>query len=111
MLDSFSRAKFRVKIKSLAFEAKFIRREERRARTPADCNGLHKHRVCIVRSESRITLLAYAFARSMRYAVCERSEKPIDCKRVAAICTSLTGQKTEPEAIVGWYKESLVAKK
>jgi hypothetical protein len=61
--------------------------------------------------EARSTLLAYAFARSMRYAVCERSDKPIDCKRVAAICSSLTGQKTEPEAIAGWYKESLVAKK
>lgn len=52
----------RVKIKSLAEEARIIRQEEKRAGHPY-CHGLRDHRVSVVRFESRATLLAYAHLR------------------------------------------------
>lgn len=59
------RVKLKVKIKSLAKEAKFIRHEEARfknvdGRTYCE---LHDHRVHDVRREARATHLAYSFVR------------------------------------------------
>lgn len=77
------REMLRVKINSLAVEARIIRREERRT------NGLlrielHDHRVKEVRSEARHTHLAYGLIRGRRYEQMERSVTgyPPDWERV-----------------------------
>ena len=64
----------RVKLKSLAAEAKIIRAEEERARKRGDfhlVNELHDHRVFVVRRQTRATLLAYQFLRGVPYAKVE----------------------------------------
>lgn len=58
------REMLRVKVKSLAEEARIIRREERRAHG-ALRNELHAHRVLIVRNEARATHLAYGFIKGL----------------------------------------------
>lgn len=60
------REMLRVKIKSLAEEARIIRREERRTHGPLRTE-LHDHRVKAVRSEARHTHLAYGYIRGRRY--------------------------------------------
>lgn len=99
----------KVKVKSLAAEARIIRLEEHRAkgrRVATDAKGsdkgdsrplfgfkgrhdakresLHRHRVRDVRSEARAALLAYAFIRGREYATVERpaADNPPDLKRV-----------------------------
>jgi hypothetical protein len=66
----------KVKIKSLAAEAKIIRAEERK--NPKFRFGLAEHRRTIVRSEARHTLLAYGFLRGKKYEEIEPKahEKP-----------------------------------
>lgn len=73
----------KVKIKSLAEEARIIRLEEHRACgrrvAPGEVKGrddwkrteLYFHRVKDVRAEQRHSLLAYAFLRGRSYASCE----------------------------------------
>lgn len=89
-------AALRVKIKSLAEEARIIRLEERRAKgrrvSPGVFLGrddklwwsLNAHRTWDVRNEARSSILAYAFIRGRSYAACERPAKdnPPDLKRV-----------------------------
>lgn len=53
----------KVKIKSLAAEARIIRLEERRARTRELRDGLAEHRRTTVRRQARSTQLAYGFLR------------------------------------------------
>ena len=99
------RSKFRVKIKSLAEEARIIRREEPRQRTDEDRGALHWHRVGIVRSEARATLLAYAFVRSTPYSILERRPRgEINAKRVAEIIKSLTYVSYSEKEISDWAK-------
>ena len=66
----------KVKVKSLAAEAKIIRLEEHRAKTPDARASLHNHRVGVVRSATRHTLLAYGYLRGRSYRQLEAS-----CKR------------------------------
>jgi hypothetical protein len=83
-----TRAKaLKVKIKSLAAEAGIIRLEERRARRDDRLRcELHEHRVGIVRSEQRHSLLAYAFLRGRSYAAAEpKAAKAPDWTRVAKL--------------------------
>lgn len=62
----------KVKIKSLAAEARIIRREELRLPGPARLRQeLHTHRTCDVRAEQRASLLAYAFLRGRTRGACE----------------------------------------
>jgi hypothetical protein len=77
----------KVKIKTLAEEARIIRLEERRAQAGSRLQGeLHGHRVGEVRHEQRCSLLAYAFLRGIPYASCEKNPatQP-DWKRVAKL--------------------------
>ena len=62
-----NRTYLKVKIKSLAAEAKIIRIEEKRARRPGLRRGLEDHRRGIVRTEARHTHLAYGFIRGLEY--------------------------------------------
>jgi len=69
----------KVKIKSLAAEARIIRLEELRARGGSQLQQeLYLHRVRDVRGEQRVSLLAYAFLRGKTRAACEPkySEEP-----------------------------------
>ena len=61
------RTYLKVKIKSLAEEAKIIRTETKRARKVTIKNGLALHRKGIVRREARHTHLAYGFLRGREY--------------------------------------------
>lgn len=76
----------RVKLKSLAAEAKIIRGEERRANGFRDFslqNSLREHRTSTVRDASRYTLLAYQYLRGIPYAAVEKEgSKWIDWKPV-----------------------------
>jgi len=71
----------RVKLKSLAEEARIIRVEEKRANLARDYElqgCLRWHRIDIVRKASRETLLAYQYLRGIPYSVVEKegSEEP-----------------------------------
>lgn len=80
------REMLRVKAKSLAEEARIIRREERRARG-ALRDELHLHRVGPVRAEARATYIAYGLIRGRTMRQMEnRDEIPREAKeRVEAM--------------------------
>lgn len=66
----------RVKIKSLAAEARIIRAEERKAKASGNralLDGLHSHRIFDVRSAARRTYIAYGYLRGRRYDQIERN--------------------------------------
>ncbi|HEY1878483.1 MAG TPA: hypothetical protein VGG68_00975 [Caulobacteraceae bacterium] len=105
-------AKLRVKLKALAAEARIIRGEEHRARKGwrrlakkqiganamvalhAEFDSLHRHRTYDVRTESRATLLAYAFLRKRPYELTETAgarKAPID--RVANIALRFSEER------------------
>jgi hypothetical protein len=63
----------KMKIMSLAAEARIIRTEEKKwPGEHAVRNGLHQHRIRDVRSEARHALLAYGFLRGRDYRRLER---------------------------------------
>lgn len=92
-----SRVYLKIKIKSLAAEARIIRAEELRLRDrggelPVHLrdvrSGLHLHRVNDVRREARAAQIAYAFLRGVPLAALERpgsAEVPI--KRVRELAS------------------------
>lgn len=59
------RVALKVKIKSLAEEARIIKKEEKR--NPHLQNYLYRHRIDVVRREARNSLLAYAIIRGKAY--------------------------------------------
>ena len=76
------RTHLKVKIKSLAAEAKIIRSEEQKhsdkkkdGEWTGDRSSLYLHRIGIVRSVARHALLAYGFLRGMDYTKLERNAK------------------------------------
>ena len=78
----------KIKLKSLAAEARIIRREEHRV--PPAQRGLHSqlhaHRTGIVRSEARHTLLAYGFLRGVaRHRIEAAPALPPDWPKVEAM--------------------------
>lgn len=90
-----NRAKFRVKIKSLAVESLIIKKEENKA-IPEVRESLHHHRVEIVKREQRYTLLAYAYYRGKKYRDVEKTCKnPPNIKTINRILKSLTGSAAE----------------
>lgn len=99
----------KVKVKSLAEEARIIRREERLAlqgRKPDYVlhTELRLHRVRDVRREQRVSLLAYAFLRGKALSACEPSPagrrtgwQCIDWNRVLQLALKF-GPVTPPES-------------
>jgi hypothetical protein len=65
----------KVKVKSLAAEAKIIRKEEKRCKTASLREGLYRHRIDVVRRESRHANLAYGFLRGRKYHEMEPNAK------------------------------------
>jgi len=101
---AMSKTYLKIKIKSLAEEARIIRREEKRfpgwhgTRT-----GLYLHRVQVVRREARAALLAYGFLRGRRYERIEakrRGEEP-DWRRVTQLVQKY-GPLGSASLIEGW---------
>lgn len=73
----------KIKIKSLAEEARIIRAEEKKWPGQSEIRtGLHLHRVGEVRRESRVALLAYGFLRGRARDRIEKSERQPDWDRV-----------------------------
>ena len=107
IMTKLERAKFRVKIRSLAEEAKIIRHEEKKANRGLDCDVLHQHRVGSLRNEARCTLLAYALIRGVPYANVERSSRIPDGNRVRAIVKSLTARVLSYEEFRAWFNNEL----
>lgn len=101
-----SRVYLKVKIKSLAAEARIIRAEERKLPGPhATRTGLHLHRVNEVRREARAALLAYGFLRGRWY---EQIEGPgtdrdaVPWQRVLQLANKYGGQRVEAATLQGW---------
>jgi hypothetical protein len=67
------RTYLKVKIKSLAEEARIIRKETKRAKSKTIKEGLYLHRIGTVRIEARHTHLAYGFLRGREYHQIETS--------------------------------------
>ena len=114
----------KIKIKSLADEARTIRAEEAKATGSVRAN-LHSHRVIDVRREQRAALLAYAYLRGRTYRSvepCPRCDrKPFDragpiWERVRDMIVKYgpEGALTKPQAwevVVAWRKEPVVRAK
>jgi len=91
------RTELKVKIKSLAAEARLIRTEELRAKKCGDThklNSLHSHRVVVVREQARASLLCYAMLRGRPYSQLEarrnstRPSKPFPFEKVVKMAKS-----------------------
>lgn len=66
------RVYLKIKVKSLAEEAKIIRNEERKYKGESpEFQGLHLHRINDVRKESRSANLAYGFLKGRSYSQIE----------------------------------------
>ena len=77
------RVYLKVKIKSLADEARIIKREIKGKHSPSIKNGLRLHHINVVRVEARHTHLAYGFLRGREYWQLERKAKEApDWKKV-----------------------------
>lgn len=127
------RVELRIKIKSLAAEAKLIREEEQRctkhsqqalaavgdkvahatamqwrAEHLAQRARLREHRVNDVRQETRLSLLAYALIRGRSYASQEKgnSRKLSDGEqqRLLRMVTKFGGKDTTVEAVASWMQ-------
>lgn len=70
------RVYLKVKIKSLANEARIIRQEERKCKDTDLRNGLTNHRKNEVRREARSTLIAYGFMNGKKFYEIERMTVP-----------------------------------
>lgn len=75
-----------MKVKSLAEEARIIRREETLARTSWEVQRLREHRTGIVRRAMREALLAYGFIRGIAYGKMEATaSEPPDWRNVRSM--------------------------
>lgn len=80
------RTLLKVKIKSLAAEARIIRKEELNKRNSHVREHLYLHRIHEVRDEARAAQIAYAFIRGKSYSAVEgNTKKQIPLKRVTRL--------------------------
>jgi len=73
----------KVKLKSLAAEARIIRQQE--LRSPGLRDRLREHRIFPVRREARNTLVAYGYLRGRDYLCIENAKSPPDWAAVTAM--------------------------
>lgn len=101
-----SKTYLKIKIKSLAAEARIIRHEENKWPGASDVRtGLHLHRVNEVRREARVALLAYGFIRGRTYQQIESNTCPWiapDWTRVAVLASRYGSAKVTKETLVAW---------
>lgn len=89
----------KVKLKSLAAEARIIRTEELRTRDNELREDLYLHRIHKVRSEARATHLAYGYLRGRTYAQLEAScETPPDWANVKRMVRQYGGVGLDSDA-------------
>ena len=67
----------KVKVKSLAAEARIIRHEEKRSKDVKQQSSLHLHRTGVVREEARAALIAYGFIRGKKFSAIEPRAKSL----------------------------------
>jgi len=94
----------KIKLKSLAAEARIIRREERKQPGDSDARtGLHHHRVIDVRRETRAACLAYGFLRRRPYRLMEAKchERP-DWKRVQQLAEKYGSDPLLRQRLADW---------
>jgi hypothetical protein len=104
-------SKFRVKIKSLAAEAKIIRKEMAKRRWCVHTSGsmmpsmLQDHNKRVVAYEQRHTLLAYAYLRGRSYHSTENpsADNAPNAKKVSDILTSMK-TPTSVSEVEAWMK-------
>lgn len=102
-----SRTYLKVKIKSLAAEARIIRHEEakfpRGRRNHQVSEGLRQHRRHDVRNEARWAQLAYGFLRGRPYHVMEaKTYSEPDWTRVAGLATKYGPGKVTYDHMIMW---------
>lgn len=99
-----SKTYLKIKIMSLAAEARIIRREEKKWPGPHDIRtGLHLHRVHDVRDEARAALLAYGFIRGRAYAQLEANPRTTAVwQRAAALATKYGDRKVVYADFEAW---------
>lgn len=99
----------KIKIKSLAAEARLIKAEERKwPGTSTVRAGLQNHRIKDVRGEARSALVAYGFLRGRSYKRIERTTKTEpDWERVEALVAKygLEGRQKVKSAIEEWRED------
>ena len=99
----------KVKIKSLAEEARIIRKEEKSL--PGDSHhrtNLHNHRVVDVRREARASQLAYAYMRGTAYLRVEQTcKREPNWERVENVAKRFIGSDFDQDAFEAWRKEEV----
>jgi hypothetical protein len=98
----------KVKIKSLAEEARIIRLEEKRTRGSLR-EQLHRHRVWDVRREARSAQLAYGYLRGRTYRQLESSARTEpDFARIGKLVSKYGGRAIEKanNELMEWYSGS-----
>ena len=93
----------RIKIKSLVDEAKTIREEAKKTSGMVKW-GLNHHRTTVVRSHTRLNLLAYGILIGVPYHLMEKKcYEPPDLTKVAKIAKNFGGAK---EDIAVWIVDA-----
>ena len=100
------RVYLKMKIMSLAAEARIIRREEKRWPGPSSARfGLREHRINDVRKEARAALLAYGFLRGRALREIERThERSPDWQRVAELVKKYGSPAQAKEQLPAWIE-------
>lgn len=99
MKDSIIRA--RVNVKSLAAEAKIIRKEMTKVKTYQK-EMLYHHKLEKVRPEARIAQLALGYLRNKPRSVIEKTSKAIDIERLRRKIAVFTHKTVSVEEITAW---------
>lgn len=96
----------KVKIKTLAAEARVIKQEERKAKKRKKTEllmSLVEHRKGVVREEARMTLLAYGFLRGRSRKQIEQTDRPVDWTKVK-VMSQRYGREFNGPAFDTWTK-------
>ena len=101
----------KIKLKSLAEEARIIRREELKAKDHGDystLNTLHHHRIHVVRPAARDTHLAYAYLNGHMYRDVERvCYRQPNFAEVLRMVKKYGGWAQKADALQGWFADAL----
>lgn len=98
--------KLRCNVKSLAAEARLIRKEEQRA-SLIYSDALREHRIGVLRTEARYAQLALAFVRRQSYESVEATDKGVSVERLAKkilLAMPCGGKYTMEDAVIAWIQ-------
>ena len=109
----------RVKLKSLAAEARIFRADELKCKKLGQGNSwqrqsLYDHRVGTVRREARATLLAYQYLRGIPYAACEtpnpEKHNPLDVDSIRRMIKKYGPSNFTNKHLTDWFEGNALAK-